>query len=191
MICQSANKLTEKVVATSHLSYKGYQRRWETQTVQPKSAINIGIQDFPSLTASSPNILTILEKNITHLIQNALQMIFSTLGTENQGKLHQTQISTLITTEFNNMARQIGNPAATVRQISQPGTTPIDGYIEKNKAALKGLGNSASQQESVQASDNTVEDMDQSKGTRKRPPETRTEIDSEESLKVKKKSVKA
>ncbi len=184
MICQSANKLTEKVVATSHLSYKGYQRRWETQTVQPKSAINIGIQDFPSLTASSPNILTILEKNITHLIQNALQMIFSTLGIENQGKL-QTQIFTLITTEFINMAQQIGNPAATARQISQPGTTPIDGYIEKNKAALKGLGNSASQQESVQASDNTVEDMDQSKGTRKRPPETRTEIDSEESLKGK------
>ncbi len=86
------------------------------------------------------------------------------------------------------MAQQIGNPAATARQISQPGTTHIYGYIEKNKAALKRLGNSSSQQGSVQSSDNTIEDMDQSKGTRKisPPPKTRTELDSEESQKVKK-----
>ncbi len=28
------------------------------------------------------------------------------------------------------MAQRIGNPASTARQLSQSGTTPIDGYIE-------------------------------------------------------------
>ncbi len=75
----------------------------------------------------------------------------------------------MITTELSNMVQQLGHPAAAARQISQPGTTSIDGYIEKNKAALKGLDNSSNQQGSAQSSDDTIEDMDQPKGTRKRP----------------------